>query len=161
MYKIEKTSKSVSTRPILLGTVKHTSKWPCLEYICIVQCMSMYTTLYTTHITFHNLPLKRLVSYVECICYVEGCKFSTSTHDKYRIVQNIVSAICGYFYASRGPPDRSEIVYTVKKSKKAESSEGRVTWLLTSAISRNEVKSIRALHGFTPFQHFFHGQCHF
>ena len=118
MQKVEKVSKSVSTRPILLGSVKRTSKWPCLEYICIVRCMSMYTTSYTTHITFHNLPHRVLVSYVVCICYVKGCKFSTSTHDNYRIVSNIVSAICGYFYGFQNPSGGSEIVYIVKKVEK-------------------------------------------
>ena len=36
----------------------------------------------TTHLTFYRV----FVSYVAYICYVEGCKFSTSTHESYRIV---------------------------------------------------------------------------
>ena len=59
-----------------------------------------------------------IFSYVAYVCYVEDCKFSTSTHVHYRIVQNITSAICGYFYGSWGPSGRSEIVYIVQKVEK-------------------------------------------
>ena len=56
---------------------------------------------------------KSLIFYthVGYICYVEGCKFSTSTHVNYRIVQNIISAICGYFYGFWEPKITSEIAY--------------------------------------------------
>ena len=46
--------------------------------------------------------------------YVKGCKFSTSTHENYRIRKNIISALCGYFYGSWGPKTDSEIVHILK-----------------------------------------------
>ena len=52
-----------------------------------------------------------IYTYVTYICYVEGCKFSTSTHVNYHIVQNIISAICGYIYGFWGPKIASEIAY--------------------------------------------------
>ena len=70
-----------------------------------------------------------LFSYVTYICYVEGCKFSTSTHANYLIVQNITSAICGYFYSSQGPSGRSEMKLTVKKVLKISKSMQRSNWL--------------------------------
>ena len=116
--KVEKTCKSVSRCPILLGSVKHTQWLPCLQYRNLVWCLFMYTISYTTYITFYKMRSKGHLSYVAYICYVEGCKFSTSTHINYHIVQNIVSAIFEYFYGSWGPPGRSEIVYIVKKVRK-------------------------------------------
>ena len=74
-----------------------------------------------------------IFSYVTYICYVEGCKFSTSTHENYRIVQNITSAICGYFYGYRGPKIALEIAYihqnTLKTFKSCiyKSSRKKVT----------------------------------
>ena len=91
--------------------------------LSIIQKPSMvyfiYTSLYTTHITFHSMVVDVNFSYVTYICYVEGCKFSTSTHEKYRIVQNITSAICGYFYGYRGPKIALEIAYIHQNSLKS------------------------------------------
>ena len=80
----------------------------------------MYTASYTTYITYYSMVSIRHFNYVTYIWYVEGYKFSTSTHINYQIVQNIISAICGYFYGSWGPSGRSEIVYTVKKVEKTD-----------------------------------------
>ena len=75
----------------------------------------MHFTLETTYINFYSMISTRYFSYVGYICYVEECKFSTSTHENYHIVQNIVSAICGYFYSSQNPSGGSEMTLTVKK----------------------------------------------
>ena len=75
----------------------------------------MYITLETSYINFYSMINTRYFSYVCYICYVKECKFSTSTHENYRIVQNIVSAICGYFYSSQNPSGGSEMTLTVKK----------------------------------------------
>ena len=40
-----------------------------------------FCTVWSTDVIF---------TYVAYICYVEGCKFSTSTHINYRIVQNMI-----------------------------------------------------------------------
>ena len=80
----------------------------------------MYTASYTTYITYYSMISIRHFNYVTYIWYVEGCKFSTSTHINYQIVSNIISAICGYFYGSWGPSGRSEIVYIVKKVEKTD-----------------------------------------
>ena len=100
----KKASRTLCTCHILLGSVKHTQQGPCLTY--------------DSHITFQNLSYRGLVSYVVCVCYVEQCKFSTSTNEKYRIVQNIISAICGYFYGFQNPSGGSEIAYILKKVQK-------------------------------------------
>ena len=71
----------------------------------------MSTSLYTTHITLYSMVNGRYIHLCRCICYVEGCKFSTSTHVNYLIVSSIISAICGYFYGHRGPKIASEIAY--------------------------------------------------
>ena len=67
-------------------------------------------------------PCKNVTFYISLkyICYVNDCKFSTSTHAKYHIVQNMISAICGYFYGSWGPTGRSEIACIVKSFGKKE-----------------------------------------
>ena len=74
----------------------------------VFSCIPYYIRL-TSLFTVRSVDV--IYSYVTYICYVEGCKFSTSTHENYRIVQNITSAICGYFYGYRGPKIASEIAY--------------------------------------------------
>ena len=63
-----------------------------------------------------KITLKSWLFYIHggYIWYVKGCKFSTSTHENYRIKKNIVSALCGYFYGSWGPKTHSEIVHISK-----------------------------------------------
>ena len=46
----------------------------------------MYITLETSYINFYSMINTRYFSYVGYICYVEECKFSTSTHENYHIV---------------------------------------------------------------------------
>ena len=46
----------------------------------------MYITLETSYIILYSKISTRYFSYVGYICYVEECKFSTSTHENYRIV---------------------------------------------------------------------------
>ena len=44
----------------------------------------MYITLETSYINFYSMISTRYFSYVGYICYVEECKFSTSTHENLR-----------------------------------------------------------------------------
>ena len=102
---------------------------------------------------------KSLVFYIHAgyICYVERCKFSTSTHIKYRIVQNIISAICGYFYGLWGPLGCSEITNIakkiLKKSKHMQKIAKLVSILRDIAPKTNQVGDFS--HVFTGFQDFF------
>ena len=89
----------------------------------------MYITLETSNIHFYSMINTRYFNYVGYICYVEECKFSPSTHENYRIVQNIVSAICGYFYGPQNPSGGSEMTLTVKKVLKISKDMQRSNWL--------------------------------
>ena len=71
----------------------------------------MYVNSYATCIAFHSTATNKFLSYVAYIWYLEGCKFSTSTHVNYHIVQNIISAFCGYIYGFWEPKIASEIAY--------------------------------------------------
>ena len=82
----------------------------------VFSCISAYIRL-TSLFTVQSEDV--LFSYTSYICYVEGCKFSTSTHVNYQIVQNIISAICGYFYGFWGPKIASEIAYIHQNSLKS------------------------------------------
>ena len=74
----------------------------------VFSCIPYYIRL-TSLFTVRSADV--IYSYVRYIYYVEDCKFSTSTHENYRIMQNITSAICGYIYGFWEPKTASEIAY--------------------------------------------------
>ena len=61
----------------------------------------MYITLETSYINFYSMISTRYFSYVGYICYVEGCKFSTSTHENLRSDRGTSQLSVAIFIASR------------------------------------------------------------
>ena len=60
----------------------------------------MYITLETSYINFYSMISTRYFSYVGYICYVEECKFSTSTHAIIRSCQTLPQLSVDIFMAS-------------------------------------------------------------
>ena len=52
---------------------------------------------------------------------------------------------------------QKSFIYSKKSKKRIRTCEKSLTWLADGAISRKEVKPIRALHVFSNFEDFFHG----
>ena len=61
----------------------------------------MYITLETSYINFYSMISTRYCSYVGYICYVEECKFSTSTHENLRFDRGASQLSVAIFMASR------------------------------------------------------------
>ena len=61
----------------------------------------MYITLETSYINFYSMISTRYFSYVGYICYVEECKFSTSTHENLRSDRGTSQLSVAIFIAPR------------------------------------------------------------
>ena len=61
----------------------------------------MYITLETSYINFYSMISTRYFSYVGYICYVEECKFSTSTHENLRSDRGTSQLSVAIFIARR------------------------------------------------------------
>ena len=61
----------------------------------------MYNNSYTTYMNFYSMISMRYFSYVGYICYVEECKFSTSTHENLKSDRGTSQLSVAIFIARR------------------------------------------------------------